>query len=337
MNRMRQYDRAIIGRQAAELDFTRDAFEKVCRLIEFLRYFEGHPLLSEHLALKGGTAINLTLFALPRLSVDIDLDLSGDFSLDEMMETRGNVTGALRQYLAANGYVLNAKSKTRHSLDSFVCSYQNSAGNNDNLKVEINYSLRSHVLPLQKRSIETLGVFTPMTVLTLHAVELFAAKIVALLTRAAPRDLYDVTGIVDRGLAGDSEIELLRKCVVFYAAVSGEGLPDESVADKLDFITKYKVRTELFPVIRKTERFDLSVAQKRVNDFLSSLLVLTEDEKDFLTAFKNGEYHPELLFDGDALERVREHPMALWKTRAHMGPKELRNTGAGAQKATGER
>jgi Holliday junction resolvase len=62
-----------IGQKAAALDFTRDTFEKVCRLTEFLKYFEGHPLLAKHLALKGGTAINLTLLTLPRLSVDIDL------------------------------------------------------------------------------------------------------------------------------------------------------------------------------------------------------------------------------------------------------------------------
>ena len=37
---------------------------------------ENDTLLSETLALKGGTAINLTIFNLPRLSVDIDLDFS---------------------------------------------------------------------------------------------------------------------------------------------------------------------------------------------------------------------------------------------------------------------
>lgn len=33
------------------------------------------------LALKGGTAINLTIFNLPRLSVDIDLDFSENLPL----------------------------------------------------------------------------------------------------------------------------------------------------------------------------------------------------------------------------------------------------------------
>ena len=42
-------------------------------------------MLAEALALKGGTAINLTIFNLPRLSVDIDLDYSRNVSKDEMI------------------------------------------------------------------------------------------------------------------------------------------------------------------------------------------------------------------------------------------------------------
>lgn len=68
------YDRIALGRQAKELGFVRDTFEKVCRLADVLRFMEQDALLSKCLALKGGTAINLTIFELPRLSVDIDLD-----------------------------------------------------------------------------------------------------------------------------------------------------------------------------------------------------------------------------------------------------------------------
>ena len=63
-----------MGRLAAEHGFIRDTFEKVSRLVGLLAFFERDPALSKYLALKGGTAINLTIFSLPRLSVDIDLD-----------------------------------------------------------------------------------------------------------------------------------------------------------------------------------------------------------------------------------------------------------------------
>lgn len=73
---MVQWDRLTLGRTAKELGFPRDTLEKVCRLADVLKFMESDELLSEGIALKGGTAINLTIFDLPRLSVDIDLDFA---------------------------------------------------------------------------------------------------------------------------------------------------------------------------------------------------------------------------------------------------------------------
>ena len=49
---------------------------KMVRLTDVLRFIHSEESLRGFLALKGGTAINLTLFDLPRLSVDIDLDMT---------------------------------------------------------------------------------------------------------------------------------------------------------------------------------------------------------------------------------------------------------------------
>lgn len=48
-------------------------------------------LLSNALALKGGTAINLTIFNLPRLSVDIDMDFSENVPREEMLAIRKQI------------------------------------------------------------------------------------------------------------------------------------------------------------------------------------------------------------------------------------------------------
>lgn len=71
---MPRYNRADLGRMASESGFVRDTFEKVLRLKEILKFLNEDEFLREHLLLKGGTAINLTVFNLPRLSVDIDMD-----------------------------------------------------------------------------------------------------------------------------------------------------------------------------------------------------------------------------------------------------------------------
>ena len=54
---MMQFDRITLGRQAKELGFVRDTFEKVCRLADVLAFIENDSLISDSLALKGGTFV----------------------------------------------------------------------------------------------------------------------------------------------------------------------------------------------------------------------------------------------------------------------------------------
>jgi predicted nucleotidyltransferase component of viral defense system len=135
---MAAYDKQTLSKQAQELGFVRDTFEKMLRLAEILKFISGDPLLSVALALKGGTAINLTIFNLPRLSIDIDLDYSRNNDKNGMMRERKDITDILGRYMAADGYELSGKSKSFHSLDSFVYTFTNSAGIRDNIKIEIN-------------------------------------------------------------------------------------------------------------------------------------------------------------------------------------------------------
>ena len=69
-------------------------------------------------------------------------------------------------------------------------------------------------------------------------------------------------------------------------------------------------------MIRKTEKFDVEYAKKRVVTFLSELMVLTSDEKLFLKQFSKGIYEPKLLFvDKDIIARIENHSMARWRTQ----------------------
>ena len=310
---MSEFDKKELGKQAAELGFIRDVYEKTSRLTGVLAFFEGDPVLSQYLALKGGTAINLTIFNLPRLSVDIDLDFAEDLPLDEIMAVREAIRTTIKQFMIMNGYTRSEKSKEHHTLDSDVYQYINTGGAKDYIKIEVNYSLRSHVLPITKRPIETLGVFEPIKVLVLDPLEIFASKISALHSRAAARDLYDAHNMVYFGLFDESQTDMLRKCVVFYAAVSSEQTPLDFDFSKMDALKFHDIRTKLMPMLRKKERFDLESSKSRVREYLTALLNLTENDRLFLSAFTEGEYRPELLFSGEELARVANHPMALWK------------------------
>jgi hypothetical protein len=241
-------------------------------------------------------------------------DFIGDVALDELETAKSRMFTRLEGYMKTHGYEQNAGgTKTTHTLNSCVFSYVNAGGNRDNIKVEINYSLRSHVLPTELRAVETLGVFKPVQVRCVAPIEIFAAKINALLTRTAMRDLYDISNLLKFGLFGETEYDTLRKCAVFYAAIAGEQALDAAMLKKLDGITYLRVKTDLMPVLRKDDGFDLEAAKKQVKEFIAGLLVLSSNEKAFLEAFKNADYRPELLFGGDTFERVRNHPMAFWR------------------------
>ncbi len=310
---MMQFDRITLGRQAKELGFVRDTFEKVCRLADVLAFMESDALLSGSLALKGGTAINLTIFDLPRLSVDIDMDFSNNVPRDTMLQEREQINDHIGKYMAASGYSLSPKSKQYHALDSFVYEYVNAGGMRDNLKIEINYMLRCHVLPVSRRGVVLPWLDRELTVLSVDPMEIFSTKAVALLNRAAARDLYDMFNLQKSGLFDGAEEGLFKKCIVFYSAIASENVPDHFDFNNIGKISAQKIRTDLAPVLRRAEHFDLPMAQQQVDAYLKRIL-LPEGDLSFWETFGKGEYKPELLFDkAEILSRIDKHPMALWK------------------------
>ena len=138
---------------ATESGFVRDTFEKVLRLKEILKFLNEDKFLREHLLLKGGTAINLTVFNLPRLSVDIDIDYTPNDTREDMLECRVKITDIIKEYMESEGYQLSEASRFSHSLDAFHYNYQNAGGNSDMIKIELNYSLRAHIFEPVYRSI----------------------------------------------------------------------------------------------------------------------------------------------------------------------------------------
>ena len=320
---MNSYNRQVLDAIAKEQGFIRDNLEKVMRLVDILNYFHRSKLLSRALVLKGGTAINLTVFELPRLSVDIDLDFSINCGREEMLATRQEVNDEVLRYMQSEGYRLAPSSRSPHTLDSWVFHYTNAAGNNDGIKIEINYSDRCHLLPAVDSKI-TIPFLNTVAVRSLAPVELFASKINALIGRSAARDVYDVHNMIARkAFTTKEEFDLLRKSTVFYLTVGSSRKSSETPTDYTEFpqIDKMRfpqIRSQLLPVLRRTERFDFEQVKAEVKSFLFNLLVLTDDEKEYVEKFNRREYAPEFLFDDpDIVERVKSHPMALWKTGQH--------------------
>lgn len=105
---MNEYNKSDLDRIASETNFIRDNLEKVLRLCDILKHLNEDPLYANHLALKGGTAINLTVLNLPRLSVDIDLDFTKECSRDEMIAIRKHINQDFKSYMFTKGYTFKS-------------------------------------------------------------------------------------------------------------------------------------------------------------------------------------------------------------------------------------
>lgn len=215
------YNKVEIGLIAQQHGFVRDTFEKVLRLKEILRYLNEEEYLREHLLLKGGTAINLTIFNLPRLSVDIDMDYTPNDTKEDMLEAREKITVLIKDYMDAEGYQLSKGSRFTHSLEAFYYQYQNAGGNGDMIKIELNYSLRAHILEQVHRRILPKVFDDGLEIRMVAPMEIFAAKGNALISRAAARDLYDWGNLIAENLF-EEERDMFRKCFAFYATISAE-------------------------------------------------------------------------------------------------------------------
>lgn len=313
---MPQFNRRELDARARKYGFNRDTFEKVVRLRMILEFMNAQECMREHLLLKGGTAINLTVFNLPRLSVDIDLDFVPNLTRDETIKERERLKEILKGYMSEQGYLLSDASRFSHSLDAFHYNYVNAAGNRDMIKIEINYSLRTHVLRPEDRVFVTDAFGEPIKVKTVAAMEIFAAKTNALLSRAAARDLYDFCNMIDMRLFFEEE-DKFRKCIIFYATISAKEVNKTFDTSAIDSLVFSRIKSDLFPVLAVRDKFDLEGKKRQAKEYIASLMNPTDAENDYMARFIAKEYKPELLFDDEEIvERLRNHPMALWKCKS---------------------
>lgn len=298
--------------------FIKSTLEKVERLLNILEWINNHEKLSELLALKGGTAINTAVFNFPRLSVDIDLDLTENLKKDEMLKERENIHNLLVNYLKANTYKINMeKSKNVYALDSIVAEYVDIKGNIDNIKIEINYMNRVHILETKNIKVST-DVFEDkhLSLHCIHPIEIYAAKLCALLSRTTARDLYDVYTLSKYNLFDDDEKRLLKQCFMLeYIAVNDYKLEDMDI-EKIEKLKRQDIKTKLLPTLkdRNPKKSNVDEMKREVREYLKDILIVDDNIKEFYDKFQKGIYEPELLFDDkEIIERIKEHPMIMWK------------------------
>ena len=327
---------AELQREAAATGFRAESLEKVIRLLDVLDGVRSHPFLKSRMVLKGGTALNLFVLDVPRLSVDIDLNYIGAADRETMLAERSKVEQALHAVFGRLGLQVK-RVPSDHAGGKWRLSYSGVDGRSGTLEVDVNFMLRTPLWPPVQADSCRLGSFGISGVPVLDVHELVAGKLAALFGRTASRDLFDMHGLL---AAGSFDAERLRLGFVVYGGISRRDWRtvslDEVQADPLD------VERRLVPLLRAgagPARADLEawsealVAESR--ELLSAVLPLRPEEREFLENLNDrGEIVPELLTSDAAMrELLRGHPGLLWKAlnvRKHHG---LDGGGMGSEKS----
>lgn len=285
--------------------------EKVLRLIDLLSEMYAHPFLKRRFILKGGTAINVFIFDMPRLSVDIDLNYIGSPEKKIMLNERTIIREHLRRIFQLQRY--ESDFSENYGSDRFDLWYQNMGGNRDRVKVEINYLLRIPLLkPIVSKKRILFSSLPLPKVLILAPEELFASKLIALLARHAARDLYDILNL---SVKKDFMLKkpLLKTCTIFYGIINREDFRKMS-SETVDKVTQTDIKRTLYPLLQRELKFDLAKTQKQVKQFLKPLFRFTKKETQFVNSFFQGKYEPDLLFGSKSFSKaVDQYPMIEWK------------------------
>jgi predicted nucleotidyltransferase component of viral defense system len=308
--------RQALEREAAATGFPAEALEKVIWLLRLLDALRSHPFLKGRIALKGGTALNLFVFDVPRLSVDIDLNYVGARDRDVMLAERPRLEKAIQAVCRREGLAVK-HAPTEHAGGKWRLGFASVLHPGGTLELDVNFLLRTPLWPVRIQGSRPVGSFRATRVPLLDVHELAGGKLAALFARMACRDVFDV---VELFRSGELDQTRLRLAFVVYGGANRRDWRTVSENDvRLEAAT---VRRELLPTLRtrsRGEHTDAVVCAERLarecREGLALLLPLRSEEREFLTLLNDmGRIAPDLLTSDDGIkDTIREHPALLWK------------------------
>ena len=268
-------------------------------------------------AMKGGTALNLFVQDLPRLSVDIDVvfikhQADRDNALKEIAQELQRIEAAI----AAMGY----ETRTRKvqggdevKLDIFSAEAA--------VKVEVNFVFRGTVLPIQTRSLseKTQALFSKnIQIPVLAPSELYGSKLVAAMDRQHPRDFFDVLKMYEsHGLTQE-----ILDCFVAYLA--GHNRPVHEVlfsnaqpmeaTFKNEFVGMTSDPIHLDDLLQTQQRLMAELPQALTPNHKNFLLSLLETKPDWsLLPFKHLQELPAIQWKLQNLSHLKSKNPAKFR------------------------
>lgn len=252
-------------------------------------------------ALKGGTAINLFLRDMPRLSVDLDLVFT-DHRLPRA-EALAAINEALR---VAQGQLVKRRLKVQ-AVSAADMGETKLLVHRDDLavKIEVNTVIRGTVYPTQTMALTAAAsdaLMADLELPLLSSAEIYGGKLVAAMDRQHPRDLFDVMELFAHGGITPE----IRRAFVVYLASHNRTLHEVLFPTPKDIRLSYEgsfagMTTE--PVALE------ALLETRARLFRELPEALDASEREFLRTLVRAEPNWSLL----GIPHVKELPAIRWR------------------------
>jgi len=253
-------------------------------------------------ALKGGTAINLFVRDLPRLSVDIDLTYlpvkPRSESLTEIDEALERIGRSISETLP-DLRVLPSRLANEQTLNRLIVRSAQAQ-----IKIEVTPVMRGCVFEpsIMAVSEKVEDQFSFAETLVVSRDDLYAGKLVAALDRQHPRDLFDVRDL----LAHEGISDTLRQAFIVYI-LSHNRPAAEVLAPR-----RKKIEQEY-----QNNFVGMTTAPVRIEDLIATreemieIIVgqMPQEHRDFLIGVERGSVQWQLA----GLQEVAELPAVRWK------------------------
>ncbi|MHB8472587.1 MAG: nucleotidyl transferase AbiEii/AbiGii toxin family protein [Gammaproteobacteria bacterium] len=233
-------------------------------------------------AMKGGTAINLFVQNMPRLSVDIDVVyLPWTTPRDEALHAIADELDAIARRLEK--FDLRSRRIVSKGFGDTKLIVED---DRNQVKVEVNIVFRGTVLPPERRALcaKTAEMFSAELELPMLTIdELYGSKLVAAMDRQHPRDLFDMWNLYRSGGLSTEMVE----CFVTYLAGHNRPIHEVLFSNEKDIADEYH---NSFVGMTTEEPITLETLLETRAQIRSDLpKMLTDKQRQFLVGLANAQ------------------------------------------------
>lgn len=260
-----------------------------------------HIASEKTFALKGGTAINLFLRNMPRLSVDIDLTYMPFDNRETALTNISDSLGRIRERITKSipGTTVNNHTTEGSDVKLFVQSQ------NAQIKIEVNTTTRGHLHPVRLLQVndtvqERFKKFAAIQVVS--EADLYGGKICAALDRQHPRDLFDVYLLFQESGYNEDVKNGFIQALVSHNRTMHEVLHPHLLDQRSAFKKQFQGMSDI-PFTYE----DFENTREELIETVNSSL--TDPDRSFLLSYKRG--NPD--WDLFPVARLKDMPAVQWK------------------------